>query len=1037
MPQDDEAEVELKYLAAIPHQIISPANNKSIIGVFQDNLIGSYLFTREGQQFTPKEAMNYLVHTKMIKTDIFKQEFVSNFNIMSNILPPMTMKMPTKLFKSDKDNFNTSNKVIDIVNGVMVRGQLEKGILGSTGGGMIARIHNDFSAKASSQFIDDLQSVVTEYMKSTCFSVGISDLISNKATTDAIKDVISDKKKEVSSIIDEVHLNIFENKTGKSNQEEFENRIKNILNTALNKSGNIGIENLDKDNRFVSLVTSGSKGNTINLSQMISCLGQQVVDGKRIPYSFTNRTLPHFHQYDDGPIARGFVENSFIDGLSPVEVFFHAMGGRVGLIDTAVKTSTTGYIQRRLIKGMEDIQIRYDMTVRNHKDKVIQFRYGGDNIETTKVENVKFPLIGMKIENIYDMYNVDKDKKVLEFLYTSETLKRYNKQKKELKMKLKERIDMMIEYRKVINEDVNKLQGNDTVYHSVNFRQIITNTKHQLTLNEKVLVDITPLEFIEMMDKELSNLHHTGYCIPSEMFDVLYTFYLNPIDIIQKHRFHKSGCEVLLRQIILKLKQSFVQPGEMVGLIAAQSIGEPVTQLTLNTFHFAGVSSKSNVTRGVPRIEEILSLTDNLKNPSLTIFMKEHEEEDVNKAFEVISQLEHTKMENLIEKLEIYYDPNDDATVIEEDKELMEEYKIFNDIVNKGIGNEESEDTEETKTKNEKSNWIIRIEMDKTAMLDKNITMEEIHFVLKTIYKNNIFCVYSDQNADKLVFRIRLNNIIDRKKKTHVLDQQDEIYLLKNFQEELLHKIVLRGVKNVEKVNLRQLSQNVKFNDDTQNYTNKKINVLDSIGTNLMDILANKMIDNSRTYSNNIIEMKQVLGIEAARMCLFQEILDVMEFDDTYINHHHLGLLCDRMTCTNNLVAMNRHGINNDDIGPIAKASFEETSEMFSKAAKHGELDELCGVSASVMCGQEGKFGTSAFSVYLDMNEMSRLQTAEADDELMAEDEHDDLMNMVEKTLYENDQDYCSAKNIEIPFQVQNSGESGLAHDVDDYDLDM
>ena len=124
-------------------------------------------------------------------------------------------------------------------------------------------------------------------------------------------------------------------------------------------------------------------------------------------------------------------------------------------------------------------------------------------------------------------------------------------------------------------------------------------------------------------------------------------------------------------------------------------------------------------------------------------------------------------------------------------------------------------------------------------------------------------------------------------------------------------------------------------------------------------------------------------------------------------------------------------------LAPIAKASFEETSEMFSKAAKHGELDELCGVSASVMCGQEGKFGTSAFSVYLDMNEMAKLQTAEADDELMAEDDHDDLMKMVEKTLYENEQDYCSAKNIEIPFQVQNSGESGLAHDVEDYDLDM
>ena len=135
------------------------------------------------------------------------------------------------------------------------------------------------------------------------------------------------------------------------------------------------------------MVDAGSKGSDLNISQMISCLGQQNVDGKRIPYGFEDRTLPHYTKYDDSPNARGFVENSFIGGLNPDELFFHAMGGRVGLIDTAVKTSQTGYIQRRLIKSLEDLMTHYDMTVRNNKNKIVQFcpyAYGPLNELTAK-----------------------------------------------------------------------------------------------------------------------------------------------------------------------------------------------------------------------------------------------------------------------------------------------------------------------------------------------------------------------------------------------------------------------------------------------------------------------------------------------------------------------------------------------------------------------------------------------------------------------------------------------------------------------------
>ena len=194
-------------------------------------------------------------------------------------------------------------------------------------------------------------------MKTSSYSVGISDLISNQETKDKITDVLNDKKVVVNEIIDKIHLGTFENDTGNSNLTEFESQLNNILNSATSQAGKIGLQSLDKNNRFVNMVNAGSKGSDLNISFMISCLGQQAVNGKRIPYGFENRTLPHFNKYDDSLSARGFVESSYIGGLSPSELFFHAMGGRVGLIDTAVKTAT-GYIQRRLIKGMEDLKSR-------------------------------------------------------------------------------------------------------------------------------------------------------------------------------------------------------------------------------------------------------------------------------------------------------------------------------------------------------------------------------------------------------------------------------------------------------------------------------------------------------------------------------------------------------------------------------------------------------------------------------------------------------------------------------------------------------
>ena len=1069
MPQNDEAESELRYLANIPNHIVSPGNNKPIIGIFQDSLIGSYLFTREKVMFTKKQAMNLLMKTnKYAFANLLddKKQYYTNFDILTAILPSISLKYKTDLFK-DGDDVNTSNKVIEIRDGKIQRGQFDKGVLGSSSKGLIHRIKKDYNSLECQGFIDNLQGIITEYMKTTGFSVGISDLIANEQTTKNISEIIVNKKVEVSNLIDQVHLGIFENKTGQSNVVYFESQVNNILNKASLEAGNAGINSLNTDNRFVALVTSGSKGNNLNIAQMISCLGQQNVDGKRIPYGYKNRTLPHFKQFDDTPRARGFVESSFISGLTPDELFFHAMGGRVGLIDTAVKTSTTGYIQRRLIKGMEDIQVMYDNTVRNNKNKIIQFSYGGTNFDTVHIENMKFELLNMSLNDIYERYNYafvndlyssntndinsKSLNKHLKLIYTHETFLIFKKQLKELNNRAKQDIEYMIKNRDMIIQKVYNNDNDDKIYLPVHFTNIITAVKDQFNITSKSLSDITPMEAYKIVDDKYEVLQKIFN--PCDKFRVVYYFYMNPFNLIHINKYNKDAIEYLTDKIIHVYKKSIVNPGEMVGMISAQSIGEPTTQMTLNTFHYAGVSSKSNVTRGVPRIEEILTLTKKLKNPSLTIYLKEEESMDINKAYGLTSYIEHTKLIDIVDKAEIYYEPNDSDTNISDDDEMMNDYIEFSKIISECYNEGE---TDQSEVENNDNNWIIRFELNETQMLDMKITTEDIHYILKSQYGNDITCYYSDYNSNnKIIFRFRLNNLNKNKGKNNKMSEfaeEDNIYILKTSMDKILNDTIIRGIKGIEKVNIRKLN-NYKFYDkETANFDKKDAYVLDTIGSNLIDILTFDNIDTNKTFSNDIMEMYSVLGIEAARKCLFNEILDVMEFDSTYINHHHIHLLCDRMTCNEKLVSIFRHGINKDNIGPIAKASFEETTEMFLHAARHGELDTLRGVSANVMCGQEGYYGTSAFQTYVDNDLLfeyikTHKKASEEDDMFNINDENeividenksvDEIMEEY-KNLQKDKYGMCSIENIKSTGELNENIASNLSKmENNEYELDI
>ena len=1037
MPQDPESEAELRNLAAVTWQLISPANNKTIVGIFQDSLLGAYRFTRPNIKFTPRDAMNLLM--RYDKVDVSKlpkieknltTENTTNFNILTQIMPPMTVKHKTGRFAEGED-YKTSNNVLDIVNGDYLRGQLGKDIFGDGSSGLIQRICNDFSNTEAANFIDNIQNIVTEYMKTSAFSVGISDLIADKKTNDEIIKAITSKKIEVKNLIDQVHLGIFDNKTGKSNEIEFETQVNNILSKAVNDAGKIGKKSLNADNRFVIMVNAGSKGGDLNISQMISCVGQQNVDNKRIPYGFENRTLPHFTKFDDSPSARGFVENSFISGLTPEELFFHAMGGRIGIIDTAVKTSQTGYIQRRLIKGLEDIKVEYDMTVRNNQNKIIQYSYGEDGFDTVRVEKQILPLALMTLEEIYLHYQMPlddgKDNDVYTTSYTKPTVKRLNKQKAELAVKCKDLIDMMVKVREDLISNVFGNKDNKVVQIPVAFSYIINNIKGQQYINLNSMVDITPMEAFEIIDNGFNTISLIHYVPPTTLFKALYYYYLNPKDLLMVKRFNRKALTILIDTVVLTYKKAIVAPGEMVGMIAAQSIGEPTTQMTLNTFHFAGVASKSNVTRGLPRIEEILSLSENTKNPSCTVHLFPNEEQDQENAKKLMHKLEHTKLRDIVDTVNIYFDPDDMNTLIQEDTEIMEQYKEFESLVNECNGEGEGgEGSDENKSK-----WVIRLTFNVEEMLDRNITMDDVHFAVKNVYRDQVSCVFSDYNSEKLVFRLRLNNFISSRKKNAIkqnpLDQSDEIYLLKTFQNTLLDNLILRGINNIDKVIPRKIIDSLVPVDG--NYIKKETWVVDTVGTNLMGLLSLDYIDTKRTYTTDIQEIYRVMGVEAARQSIMNEITEVIEFDSTYINYHHLSVLCDRMTCNDNLVSIFRHGINGDDIGPIAKASFEETPEMFLRAARHGILDTMRGVSANVMCGQEGYFGTSAFQVVLDIDKITQIPS----EEFVAEDDIKFIEEHFEGVI-KSEEGVCSIDNLTIHSNAVNILPSDIGAN-NDYEL--
>lgn len=563
VPQSEEARAEAILLMRVQDQLISPRYGGPIIGGLRDFITGSYLLTKDDTVLTPQEFSNYAMlggYDGPLPEPAAKGKDGPMFTgkqLFSLFLPTdFNFVITSKWSKGTKGQA----KDVVIKNGQMISGVIDKASIGAEEPeSVLHRIVKDYGNTIAKKFLNSVLIVAKQYITHYGFSYGYGDLeLSDKVKSD-IHAGIDDTYNQVYDLISQAKKGTLRLTRGLSAEEALEAYIVNELSKARDKAGNTADQQLDKNNAARIMATTGARGSALNIGQMAGALGQQSLRGNRINKGYNNRALPHFREGDDNPDAHGFVKSNYRDGLSAIEFFFHAMGGREGLVDTAVRTQQSGYMQRRLINALEHIKLEYDGTVRDPHGHIIQFLYGEDGIDVSKSDHG-------------EAFNINR-------LVESETIVDSGKK----------------------------------------------STKEE---SEELLK-----KFTKTFNPRLTNLVEEG---------------------ILHSKLSRDGVDKVLKKALDLYNKAKAEPGQAVGIVTAQSIGEPGTQMTLRTFHFAGIRER-NVTLGLPRLIELVDARKKPVTPTMDIYLEEKYKKSREKAIEVARNTLQTKVSALVENADTDY----------------------------------------------------------------------------------------------------------------------------------------------------------------------------------------------------------------------------------------------------------------------------------------------------------------------------------------------------------------------------------------------
>ena len=563
VPQSEEARAEAILLMRVQDQIISPRYGGPIIGALRDFITGAFLLTKDDTTLTIQEFSNFAMlggyDGPLPEPSLKGKEgpLFSGKQLFSLFLPKdFNYVMTSKWSKGTKG----ITKDVVIKNGELISGIIDKSSIGAEEPeSVLHRIVKDYGNVQAKQFLNSILIILKQFITHYGFSYGYSDLELSDKVRQTILDNIQQSYRTVYDFISQAKKGTLKLTRGLSSEEALEAYIVNELSKARDSAGSTADQSLDETNAGRIMATTGARGSSLNIGQMAGALGQQSRRGKRLISGYNNRALPHFKEHDNNPDSHGFVKSNYRDGLSALEFFFHAMGGREGLVDTAVRTQQSGYMQRRLINALEHIRLEYDGTVRDTYGHIVQFLYGEDGVDVAKSDHGEAFNVNRLIES---KIIIDSGKKA-----TKEEI-----------------ADLAKKYTRTFNPRL---------------RNIVTDA---------------------LLEAKLS----------------------------------KDGIESVCKKGLDLYNKSKVEPGQAVGIVTAQSIGEPGTQMTLRTFHFAGIRER-NVTLGLPRLIELVDARKNPVTPTMDIFLNAESKTSREKAIEVARNTLQTKVSSLISDTETNY----------------------------------------------------------------------------------------------------------------------------------------------------------------------------------------------------------------------------------------------------------------------------------------------------------------------------------------------------------------------------------------------
>lgn len=598
VPQSEEARTEAHLLMRVQNQILSPRFGGPIIGAIRDFITAAYLLTRRSTYLTKEEVCRLLMtagwRENLPEPEVKKPEPLwSGKQIFSLFLP----KDLNYVLKANICHGCTKclrekcpyDAYVVIKNGVLKCGVIDKRSIGAEQSeSLFHRIIKDYGTENGREFLDKICQVLKLFITMRGFTYSYDELELSSTAKKGIHKAMQKLENRIQDLIENYRRGTLHRLPGQTLEDSFEIYVMNELAKARDEAGKIADEDFSLENSGIIMTRVGARGSSLNVGQMTACVGQQSVRGKRIMRGYVKRALPHFRIGDPAPKARGFVYSSYQTGLDPIEFFFHAMGGREGLVDTAVRTQQSGYMQRRLINALEHLRIEYDGTVRNSVGDIIQFNYGEDGIDPAKSDHGKAVNVSRLIEQVEIM--------------------------------VRKRKPAPAEY---IEQHLNKVKSK-----------------------------LTPF-LVEELNRQLS-----------------------------KAKLSRKGVDEAIRLTLNHYKRSLVEPGEAVGVVAAQSIGEPGTQMTLRTFHYAGVREQ-NVTLGLPRLIEIVDARRKPSTPIMTVHLTKKYQKSKKKATKIARNIICTRLEDIAHT--IYEDPVREEIIVELNPAAMEEREITTEDLQKAL----------------------------------------------------------------------------------------------------------------------------------------------------------------------------------------------------------------------------------------------------------------------------------------------------------------------------------------------------------------